>query len=854
MGTNSVTRNLKAGDVYDTDSGSCCHLIVSGRVMISVFPIERDKKRRGLYLCELGNQDQFPGLNYEEGDTAWRFAVTALTDAVLTASDDPQELDAAKNSFLSKASVKDANRIGFEEAMAEKYRLNMVKDNAYFYQTIKDKKGILNKGLQLISSLFEPKKRWAIIDEPSKSNLYNAIRFACRKEHIEIADYSDIVASLGVGFSIEDVARLSDFLVRRVTLDDDWYRKNVGVFVAFRSDNRDAVVCHPRSSRRYLVTDLVSGTEQVVTMEIANGLLDYGYVLARPFSAKPLSYRDVIRFVGRSLNWKDLLAYFIMMLLGTVIGYLLPEATRIIYDDYVPSGNLSASIQIGGFVICLILSNLFFTLVKETAMIRIFHPVKQRLEAAVFHRLFNLPVSFFREYDSGDLAGRAIGASAIWSMVSQVAFVNVVTFAMAFIYLFRMVGYSSALTSMAILMLLCFILLRSLLVWMQVAREKKRADLNAKTTSIFYQYLEGLEKIRLSGSEDSAFYRYLRPYVQMKKLQYQSDRISMYLSLLSMASVTLFTLAFFVIIGKQVQGVSPGVYIAFSAAFGGFSAAVMSMTEAIHSLIKLKPELKRAKPLLDTPPESEGAMKSLTDVNGEIELSNVSFSYDSQKAPTINNINLHIRPGEYIGIVGPSGSGKSTLMKLLLGFEKPTEGQVLFSGRDLNTLNKRELRKRFGIVLQNGKLLPGSILENITITSPGKTLWEAQDAVEAVGLKADIEQMPMGLHTMVSEDAGTISGGQKQRILIARALINKPSILLMDEPTSALDNITQQLVADTMEALPVTRIVIAHRLSTVKNCDRIIVLKDGVICEEGSYEDLLQREGVFYQLASRQVQ
>ena len=246
-------------------------------------------------------------------------------------------------------------------------------------------------------------------------------------------------------------------------------------------------------------------------------------------------------------------------------------------------------------------------------------------------------------------------------------------------------------------------------------------------------------------------------------------------------------------------------------------------------------------------------MRAPKSLRGEVSLCNVVFSYDKSGARVLNGIDLDIAPGEYVGIVGASGSGKSTLLKLLLGFEKPDEGRVCYDGKDLRQLDKREVRKQLGVVLQNGRLIAGSIYENITITAPHATMEEVKAVIEAVGLKDDIAQMPMGVHTVLSESSGTISGGQRQRILIARAIINRPAVLIFDEATSALDNVTQAAVCESLERMNVTRIVVAHRLSTVRNCDRILVLDNGKIAEEGSYESLMAKNGLFRQFASRQT-
>jgi ATP-binding cassette subfamily C protein len=241
------------------------------------------------------------------------------------------------------------------------------------------------------------------------------------------------------------------------------------------------------------------------------------------------------------------------------------------------------------------------------------------------------------------------------------------------------------------------------------------------------------------------------------------------------------------------------------------------------------------------------------ELSGDIEITNIDFSYDPDEDLILKDLSVHIKKGEYIGIVGGSGSGKSTLLKLLLGFEAPNSGKIYYDGKDIDGIDKRELRKRFGVVLQDGKLIGGSIFENMTITAPYATMQDAEKVAEEVGLAEDIKHMPMGMHTVLSEMGGAISGGQQQRILIARAIIGKPNILFFDEATSALDNTTQKMVTDSLNKLNATRIVIAHRLSTIQDCDRILVLDKGHIVESGNYDELMEQHGLFYELAKRQM-
>ena len=235
-----------------------------------------------------------------------------------------------------------------------------------------------------------------------------------------------------------------------------------------------------------------------------------------------------------------------------------------------------------------------------------------------------------------------------------------------------------------------------------------------------------------------------------------------------------------------------------------------------------------------------------------MELSNISFRYNENMPLVIDDLSLKIRSGQYVAIVGETGCGKSTLMRLMLGFEKPQKGAVYYDGKDLNSIDLRSLRRKIGVVLQNGKLFQGDIYSNIVISAPQLTMDEAWEAAEMAGIAEDIRRMPMGMHTIISEGSGGVSGGQRQRLMIARAIAPKPKLLMFDEATSALDNITQKIVSDSLSKLKCTRIVIAHRLSTIRQCDRIVYLEKGKIVEDGTYEGLLARNGKFAALVERQ--
>ena len=300
------------------------------------------------------------------------------------------------------------------------------------------------------------------------------------------------------------------------------------------------------------------------------------------------------------------------------------------------------------------------------------------------------------------------------------------------------------------------------------------------------------------------------------------------------------------------SGVSVSDYMAFISAYGLVNGAFTALLSAALQAAEIKPMMEMVKPILETEPETVKQKSVITHLSGSLELNNVSFRYDESMPYVLNNVSLKIRSGQYVAIVGKTGCGKSTLMRLLLGFEKPEKGAVYYDGRDLATLDLKSLRSKIGVVMQNEKIFQDDIFSNIKISAPKLSMEDAWEAVRLAGLEDEIRAMPMGMYTMLSEGQGGISGGQRQRLLIARAIAPKSKILMFDEATSALDNVTQRNISRSLEQLKCTRIVIAHRLSTIKNCDRIIVLEEGQIIEDGTYEQLMEKEGAFAELVRKQ--
>ena len=680
--------------------------------------------------------------------------------------------------------------------------------------------------------------------------LYRAVAFACAKSGISLPDPERILSICGKDLTVPGIAAAGRFACRSVVLEPEWYRSDCGTILG--TLDQTPVACIPL---RYGHYQLYNGeTEQSVplTKELAHQIKPQAYVISRILPGGALTKKDLIRFGRESIRRSDLLLLLAMALLGTLIGILIPTLNQLIYDDYIPLGNESQLIQICVLIASFMIGSLFLDMVKNLSEFRISSHIGYDLQNAVYYRIFRLPESFFRNFDSADL-GQRLGYVTLFAK-SYVTGILISGIAVLFslMYLYKMFLYSWKLTLFSLAMLAVYAVLTWLISIRRMHYQKQAEEQHGKASAMLYQFLNGIEKLRMAGAEDKAANEYLKPFAGQQNVELRMDRISAVETVLSGAVTTLFSMVFYLIIVKSRINISTGAFMGFNAAFGAFSATVMATIRNALSIYELRPLYDRFRPIVETAVEDDGQGKIVGHLDGAVSIRNVSFSYDGTHH-VLNGVNLDINPGEYIGIVGASGCGKSTLLKLLLGFETPDQGSILYDNADLKTLDKRSLRKNLGVVLQNGKLIAGNILENITITAPKATQKDVMNVIEAVGLKDDIAMMPMGIRTVLSESAGTISGGQQQRILIARAIISKPSILIFDEATSALDNHTQAEVCRSLEKMNITRIAVAHRLSTIQNCDRIVVLDRGVIAEEGTYESLMARKGLFYELAARQI-
>ena len=849
---NSCGIHLQGGEIHLTRKAGSTYQVEEGTVLIYVFPLHQDGSMGRRYLLyEAGEKEILPSFYIDSGEIIWVFGFAALDQARLTEIPDSM-CSRTGEEFVKKAHIANYGEESYEEQILEEYNRNLVKEENHIYMTQKEREETGKRILRQIYKLFDKDSLKQKTPE-SGNQLYDAAAYLCDRANITIASYEKVIASSGRRFQIEDIARVSHFIIREVILEHGWSTHDSGPLIAFLEEGHKAVALLPHGSGGYIA--YIPGTKEKYKVDstFANRLEPKAYACYRSFPNRKMTAKDMFFFGLEETNARDWVYFLLLSVLGVLIGILLPMLNEQIYDKYIPMSFSKGVIQICAVLLACNLGNLTFTIVKNLASFRGVTKMENAVLAACCERLFNLPESFFRDYESADLSERILKLDDMFQLISKVALKTIVGALFSILYLFQMREYSKELTKYGIIMVLVVMVIIIILAVWQMKFEEQLMDKEAKANSKMYQFLVGIQKIRMAGVEDRALYEYLDPYTATKEITMKKERMTNVVAVLTVSAANIFTVVMYHQMMEQQIEITVGQFSAFMAAFGAFSAAMMAVGTALLKLNGIRPMVKRIKPILKSLPEYSDESELPGVQSGSIEINNLEFAYDKEGEPVLKDISLHIKAGEYIGIVGSSGCGKSTLLKLLLGFEKPDSGKIFYDEKDIDRMDKRELRKKLGVVLQDGNLIAGSIFENITISAPKAGLRDAERVAKEVGLLSDIKKMPMGMHTMLSGTGGTISGGQRQRILIARAIVGNPRILFFDEATSALDNVTQAMVSESLSKLEATRLVIAHRLSTIQDCDRIIVLDQGRIAEMGNYEKLMENKGLFYELASRQL-
>jgi NHLM bacteriocin system ABC transporter ATP-binding protein len=658
------------------------------------------------------------------------------------------------------------------------------------------------------------------------------------------------------------IVRASRLRKRQVLLRDRWWEQDNGALVAYTTADRRPIALLPVKNCRYELFDPAQPQIEIVSEQLAATIAPVAYMLYRSLPAQAIRAIDVLKF-GLQGRQQDLLAIVFTGVMVAVLGLVVPHATLIIMDSAIPDSDRGLLLQIGLGLLVTAIGTALFQLAQGFSLLRLETTTDHATQSGVWDRLLNLPVSFFREYTIGDLQSRVSAVSAIRRQLSGRNLLNLVSSVFTLFYLAQLFYYNYELAWVAVGVAIVTLFVTTIAGLLLLSKVRPLLEIKGEIFGQTVQLMNGIAKLHIAGAEERAFAAWSKNFSRQVKLELSTQAIEDFVVLFNtvMPIATSGLLFWFAIRlldrppapGAAAVTLSLGTFLAFNAAFVSFTQGTTLLSNTVTEVLQVIPQWQRTQPILQSVPEIDLNKADPGRLTGRISLDRVTFRYQLDAPLILENINIQAAPGEFIALVGASGSGKSTILRLLLGFETPQTGGVFYDGQDLAGLDVDAVRRQFGVVLQHGQLTAASIFENIT-GSGLTTLDEAWAAASMAGLAEDIENMPMQMHTMVSEGGGNISGGQRQRLLIARALVHKPRILLFDEATSALDNTTQAIVSKSLERLQVTRVVIAHRLSTIQNADRIYVLQGGQIVQQGKFSELAaDPTGLFARLMARQM-
>ena len=661
----------------------------------------------------------------------------------------------------------------------------------------------------------------------------------------------EVPASIkGLNERLEYLLRPHGIMRRNVTLEPDWYKDAVGAMLGTRVDDDSVVVFLPKGISGYVYFDVPTGQWIRINKKNAELFQREALCFYKPFPLKKLTGTVLLRYLWETLSPADILMVLLASLAVSAVGLLGPKLNNILFGTVVESQNLRLLAGITVFMVSVTISTMLLGSIRTLVTSRLNTKIDLSVQAATMMRVLSLPADFFKKYSAGELASRTQYIQSLCTMLVSTILDAGLTSVFSLIYISQIFTYAPDLVVPALLVILATILFSLLSTFVQMRQSKKKMEMGSQENGMSYALISGVQKIKLSGSEKRAFARWSKLFAKQLEAEYNPPIfLRANAAFGTVISLTGMIVMYYMAIRSNI---SVAEYYAFNTAYGMISGAFMSAIGIATAVANFRPVMEMAKPILETIPEVSEGKQVVERLSGSIELNNISFRYNENMPLVVDDLSVKIRPGQYVAIVGATGCGKSTLMRIILGFEKPQKGAVYYDGKDLNTIDLKSLRSKIGVVMQNGKLFQGDIYSNIVIAAPHLGMEQAWAAAELSGIAEDIRKMPMGMHTIISEGSGGISGGQRQRLMIARAIAPKPRILMFDEATSALDNLTQKIVSDSLAKLKCTRIVIAHRLSTIRECDRILYLEKGKILEDGTYDELIAKNGKFAELVERQ--
>jgi ABC-type bacteriocin/lantibiotic exporter with double-glycine peptidase domain len=649
---------------------------------------------------------------------------------------------------------------------------------------------------------------------------------------------------------LEEIFYRHQIFFRQVNLEGSWWSSCSGKLLAFMKEDDAPVILVPHFAD---YTFIHPKTGQRCHARKDNGLLKpEAFALCYPLPAGKMTVTAFLKHALRQLNFADYLYAFLACLSVVLLTMVTPYINKLLFDEVIPSGDAAQLTPIAVLLFSAAIGLVTVQLSRNFLVVRMKDKTEYAMQAPLMTRLLMMPATFFKKFAPGDLSNRVLSVVRLFTQLTEDMLSTILSLVFTSVMFVQFFIYGGPLLWTGILVMIVYgLTIYCSYYFRKLVQGSANASIS-KVTGVVYNLVSGAQKIRTNGAEIRAFRhwavayepsepngsRYPAMYIVGNSLSYNARLLPLIVTMLA----------------AWHYGLGLSDYIAYCSVLTIAIGAVEQFERIAKDVALLGPELKLCAPILEAESELEGGSVLLKSVSGNIGISGLKFRYGPDMPYIFDGLDLNIYSGDYVALVGPSGCGKTTLIRLLLGFEKAESGSIFYDEHNLDDISKPSLRQYcVSICLQDGQLVEGTIRDNILFGNDwldDDAVWEA---ARMAALDKDIEGLPMGLETRITPDGGGVSGGQRQRILMARALIRKPKIIFLDEATSALDNISQHIITENLAKMKCTRITIAHRMSTIRECNRIIVLNEGRVAEDGSYDELLAKGGLFSEIIKRQT-
>ena len=685
---------------------------------------------------------------------------------------------------------------------------------------------------------------------PTTDAVFAAVQLLGRAAGVHITKPPDWSRGLSSD-PIRAIARASGVRVRAVTLEGSWWRHSLEPMVAFSEPDGDPVVLVPQRSGAYHVVDPLTGSPSKITAEYASQLRPTAYVLYRPMPPGSLSVRGLLSF-GLQGSGSDLFRLVLFSMVAGLLSLALPVATGAILGNLVPVGATIPVLLASLLLLLVVFATTGFLLARSAGLLRLQGRMLTRMQSGLWDRLIALPVRFFDRFSVADLTLRVNGVDAIQQIVASVASTTLLAVVTLVFSLGLLFFYNATLAVVVLVVTVITVSISAFITVAQIRRLRAMYDAKGEASGVLLQIVQGIDKIRAAAAENRALNAWAARFATQVGQLLSSERLSAVRTAMYAMLPAFLTVIVFAGVAANPGLMTTAAFLAFITALGQIAAATAQLDLTLGFALNVLPIFDRMKPILAEPVEVAPGAGDPGLLNGRVELSSVTYRYPGMDTPVLHDVSITAEPGEFIALVGPSGSGKSTIVRLLLGFDRPESGSVTYDGKDLNTLDTRAVRAQIGVAMQSASVTGSNVLSVITGDWP-LTEDDAWAAAAKVGLADDIRALPMGMRTLVGDNAVTFSGGQRQRLVLAGAIARNPRLVILDEATSALDSVTQAKVSESFDRLQVTRVVVAHRLSTIRHADRVIVLEAGRVVQDGTFEGLASVPGIFQNMVRRQT-